>query len=137
MNENKTSSDIVDALKKASDGLQFMSESDYPFEAFLWEGQAKEPLTVEKLIQQTGHSQDTPVEVVNLNDFFRVATQEPDWYGPEEKETATKYQNLVETLESHLCEIQVYRVGTIEIDVYVVGKANGDLIGLSTKVVET
>jgi hypothetical protein len=66
-----TNSEIVEQLKRASDGLLFMSESEYPFEVFLWEGIA--PATPEKVVQQTHHSQDTPVEIVGVDDFFKVA----------------------------------------------------------------
>jgi hypothetical protein len=136
MNQPNTSSDMVDKLKQASDGLQCMSEADYPFEVFQWEGQ--EPLTAETVIKQTGHTPDTPVEVVQLDDFFQNATQEQDWHNDEEKETVAKFKALVETLKTYLSDIQVYRLGTVEIDVYVIGKTPlGDLAGLCTKVAET
>lgn len=135
MNQPNTSSDIVDRLKLASDGLQCMSESDYPFEVFQWEGQ--EP-TTETVIQQTDHTPDTPVEVVPLDEFFQNETQEQYWHNDQEKAMVKRYQCLVETLKQSLSDIQVYRLGTVEIDVYIVGKApSGDLAGLSTKVVET
>jgi hypothetical protein len=135
MNQPNTTSDIVDKLKQASDGLQCMSESDYSFEVFQWE--TLEP-TAETVIQQTSHAPDTPVEVVSLDEFFQNATQEEDWHNEEEKETVKRYQALVETLKTNLADLQVYRLGTVEIDVYIVGKTpSGDLAGLSTKVVET
>jgi hypothetical protein len=113
-----------------------MSESDYPFEVFQWVGQ--EPLTAETVIQRTGHTPDTPVEVVPLDDFFQNVTQEEDWHNDEEKETVKRYQALVDTLKQNLSDIQVYRLGTVVLDVYIVGKTpSGDLAGLSTKVVET
>ena len=137
MDETKTSLDVVETLRKASEGLQFMSESEYPFAVFLWSGQTKVPLITE-IVQQTGHNQGTPTEIVELNEFFQPATQEPDWYSSAEKATAQKYQNLVKTIESNLSDIKVYRIGEAEIDVYIVGKANSnDLAGLSTKVIET
>lgn len=115
-----------------------MSEADYPFEVILWEGQGREPLTNEKLIQQTGHAPDTPVEAVQLDDFFRNATIEQEWYTPEERQTAQRHRELVETLRTNLSDIQVFRRGTTFIDIYIVGKTpSGDLAGLSTKVVET
>jgi hypothetical protein len=135
MNQPNTTSDIVDKLKLASDGLQFMSESDYPFEVFQWKGQQPTASTV---IQQTGHSPDTPLEVVQLDEFFHNATQQEDWHNDEEKAMVKRYRELVETLKQSLSDIQVYRLGTVEIDVYIVGKTpSGDLAGLSTKVVET
>jgi hypothetical protein len=135
MNQPTTSTDIVNQLKQASDGLQCMSEADYPFETFQWEAQKP---AAETVIQQTNHKPDTPVEVVSLDDFFQNATQEQDWHNEEEKETVKRYQALVETLKTNLSDIQVYRLGNVEMDTYIVGKTpSGDLAGLSTKVVET
>lgn len=131
-------SEIIEQLKSASNSLLFMSESDYPFEVFLWESPGLRPLTTQKILQQTGRSQDTPIEVVTVNNFFRVATTEQDWYGEEEKATLQKYQALVETLKQILSNPEVYRLGEIEIDVYIVGQISaGALAGLSTKVIET
>ncbi len=136
-------SELIDQLKSASDGLLFMSESDYPFEVFLWESSnqtslTRENITTQKVLELTGHPQDTPVEVVTVNDFFRVATTEQDWYGEEELATLKKYQNLVETLNKNLSNLKVYRIGEIEIDVYIIGQTStGDYAVLSTKVVET
>lgn len=132
-----TNSEIIDQLKSACDGLLCMSESDYPFEVFLWES-LKAPLTKEKILQQTGHPQDTPVQVVTVDDFFRVATTEQDWYGEEELATLKQYQDLVKILKQNLSNLEVYRLGEREIDVYIVGQTPvGNLAGLSTKVIET
>ncbi len=140
MNQPPTSLALVDKLKAASDGLLCMSETDYPFEVVLWSGQEQEqePLTKETVLQLAQKAPDTPVEVVPLDDFFQNATQEQDWYGSEEKETARRYRELVETLKTNLSDIQVYRLGTTEIDVYILGKTpEGTVAGLQTKVVET
>jgi hypothetical protein len=48
--------EITEKLKQASDGLLMMSESEYPFEVFLWTNQAQEPITAQKLLQLTGAS---------------------------------------------------------------------------------
>ncbi|QIR41742.1 nuclease (plasmid) [Tolypothrix sp. PCC 7910] len=132
----KTDSEILEHLRLASDGLLMMSESDYPLEAFLWETTA--PATTQKVVQQTNHSQDTSVQVITVDDFFRVATTTQDWHGEEEKAMVAKFQELVQTVKSSLKNPQVYRLGEIEIDVYVVGETPaGNLGGLNTKVVET
>ena len=131
-----TNTEITDKLKQASNGLLCTSESEYPFEAFLWSGVA--PVTEVKVLQQTNHPQDTPLEVVEVNDFFRVATTSEDWHGEEEKQMVARFKALVNTIKTNLSNAQVYRLGKIEIDVYVVGESStGDLAGLSTKVVET
>lgn len=115
-----------------------MSESEYPFEVFLWENEDKEDITPELILKKTGRSLNTPVEWVDLDSFFEIATTEQNWHSSKEKETVKKYQNLVKILKDNLTEIQVVRLGTIAIDVYIVGKTpSSDLAGLTTKVVET
>jgi hypothetical protein len=135
---SNSNSELINTLKKASDGLLCMSEADYPFEVFLWEALGREALTPEKLLHHINHPKDISVEVENLDYFFEIATQEQNWHDSEEKETIKKYQNLVKTLKDNLTDIKVYRVGTVNIDVYIVGKTpSGGLAGLSTKLIET
>ena len=129
---------LVDILKQASDGLLFMSESEYPFEVFLWESENQQDISPEFILKKTARSLDTPVAFVNLESFFEIATTEQDWHGVEEKETVRKFQNLVKTLKDNLTDLKVARLGTIEIDVYIVGKSpNNEFAGLITKVIET
>lgn len=126
---------LLDTLKQASAGLQYTSESDYPFDVFSWQ---TDTLTAEQVLIETKHPENTPVQVWDLDKFFDQATEEKDWYGPEDKKTVARYKHLVHTLQTTLSDIQVYRVGEIELDVYIVGKTpEGSLAGLSTKVVET
>lgn len=133
----KTNSEILEQLKRASDGLLFMSESDYPFEVFLWEGVAP-PVTSEIVLQQTSHGQDTPFKVVDIDSFFSRATTPQDWYEDEEKAVVAKFQNLLEVIKSNLKNPQVYRLRRIEIDIYIIGETpTGNLAGVATKVVET
>ncbi|MUG91067.1 nuclease [Scytonema sp. UIC 10036] len=131
-------SGLINVLKQASDGLLFMSESEYPFEVFLWDDSAEKDITPELVIQKIGLPLDTPVEIVELDSFFQVAIAEQDWHSSEDKKTVKKFQNLVKILKENLNNIKVMRFGTINIDVYIIGKtANERLAGLSTKVVET
>lgn len=130
--------EITEKIKQASDGLLMMSESEYPFEVFLWSNQAQEPMTAQKLLQLTGHSPETSVEEVELDYIFRNCAVEKEWHNEIQKQNVQKYQSLIKTLKDSLTDIQVYRIGTISIDVYIVGKtSSGDLAGISTKVVET
>jgi Nuclease A inhibitor-like protein len=126
---------ILDTLKQATEGLLYTSESDYPFDVFLWQ---TDTLTPKKVLIETKHPKNTPVQAGDFDQFFAQVTQEKDWYGPEEKETVARYKELVKTLQTTLSDIQVYRVGKIELEVYIVGKTpEGPFAGISTKVVET
>ncbi|AFY33959.1 nuclease A inhibitor family protein [Calothrix sp. PCC 7507] len=130
--------EILDQLKQASDGLLFQSESEYPFEVLLWEHPDNIPLTPTKVLEQTGHSAGTPVKAVAVDDFFKVAVTGEDWHGEEERQTVNRFQTLVQTLKENLSDLQVYRLGETEQDVYVIGQTpSGDSAGLATKAVET
>ena len=127
---------IATQLKQASKGLFFLSETDAPFEVIHWSAQGK--LTPAKLLQLTNHPPDAPLKMLAVDDFFAIATQEEDWHDEEEGETVKRFQNLVSVLKQNLSQLQVFRVGSINVDVYIVGATpSGDRTGLSTKLVET
>jgi len=127
---------IATQLKQASEGLFFLSETDAPFEVISW--QTQEELTPAKLLQLTSHPPDAPVELRTVDEFFTIATQEEDWHDQEERETVQRFHNLVSVLKQNLSQLQVYRVGSVEIDAYIVGVTDGGgWAGLSTKLVET
>jgi len=127
---------IANQLKQASEDLLFLSESDAPFEVVRWPAQGQ--LTPAKLLQLTNHPPDAPVEVVNVEEFFAIATQAENWHDEEEREIVQRFQNLVSVLKQNLSNIQVYRVGKINIDAYIVGVTpSGHCMGLSTQLVET
>ncbi|MBD2511656.1 nuclease A inhibitor family protein [Nostoc muscorum FACHB-395] len=130
--------EITEKLKQASDGLLMISESEYSFEAFLWSNQAQEPMTAQKLLQLTGDSLETSIEEVELDYIFRNCAEEKEWHDEIQKQNVPKFRSLVKTLKDNLTDIKVYRLGTINIDVYIVGKTlSRDFAGISTKVVET
>ncbi len=60
------------------------------------------------------------------------------WYGEEEQARMRRFRVLHDVLKAELCDITVYKIGTVAIDVYVVGRGSaGTYYGLTTKVVET
>ena len=126
---------LAETLTKVSENLLMPSESDYPFKVFSWKDQAD--LTTKKLLELTDHSQETPVETVELDYLFRNVAQEKEWHDEDQKINVSRFQALIKTLKENLRDIKVYRVGTVNIDVYIVGKAEGNLTGLSTELVET
>jgi hypothetical protein len=127
---------IAAQLKQASEGLFFGSETDAPFEVVSWKTQGE--ITPAKLLQLTNHPPHAPVELRTVDEFFAIATAEEDWHDREEREIVLKFQNLVNLLKQNLSQLQVYRVGSTDIDAYIVGVTDGgEWAGLSTKLVET
>jgi histidine triad (HIT) family protein len=117
----------LDALKKASKGLVFPSETDAPLEPFAWKAAGE--LTSENLLKLAGADPSTPVETATLDSFFRVVP----------KEDRASFDKLAKVLQEQLSGVKVYKLGADpEKQVYVVGKtADGQWAGLMTTVVET
>lgn len=131
----KSDEELLEELKGATRGLLFMSESDYPLEVFEWT--TAEP-TREFLRKLAGKDSSAEVETQGAREFFRASVSEADWKGEAELATARKFQKLLRLLEATLSDLKVYRVGTIDINVYVAGRApSGNWLGVSTRVVET
>jgi hypothetical protein len=125
---------IAETLTQASQGLLMPSESEYPFEVFVWEDVE---LTQEKILELTNYPPATLIEQVELDYFFRNVAKEKDWHDKIQKENVAKFQNLLQVIQDNLAEIRVYRIGTINVNVYIVGKTNDGVAGLATKVIET
>jgi Nuclease A inhibitor-like protein len=132
----KSDEDILVELKRQTEGLLFMSESDYPFETVYWKGLPE--VSKQFLLGLTGQAADAPVEILSPDDFFRVAMSEESWRAEEGRAEAKSYRALVELLTKSLDDVKVYRVGRISMPVYIVGRNwTGNWLGVSTVVVET
>jgi Nuclease A inhibitor-like protein len=129
-------SSVVQALAKASQGLQFQSETDAPFEAFEWEGQEGKPDKA-RVLEAAGLPASTAVKVKTLAAFFKGATTEQSWHDDQEKAEVEKFKQLVKALTETLTDIKVFQAGKGEADVFIVGRGGSGWAGLKTKVVET
>jgi hypothetical protein len=123
-------------LGDAARGLLFMSESDYPVEVVRWQNVSD--VTPGYLRALAGEGASAPVEAVSAEQFFRAAASEPGWKGAAEISTARRYQKLLRLLGERLEDVRAYRVGAVNVAIYVVGRSpGGDWLGVSTRVVET
>ncbi|MBD0258316.1 MAG: nuclease A inhibitor family protein [Cytophagales bacterium] len=129
---------LEQTLTEAAKDLLYPSESDYPFEYFTWDLSEGNPLSEAQVRKYTDRGSDTPVKEVPFTDFFDRLTQVKDWNGDEEKRTTEQFAALRNKLGQLLADLRVFRVGTVEIDVYIVGKSpSGKWVGLRTRSVET
>ncbi len=130
-----TTAEISDRLKQATTDLLWSSESDYPFEIVSWElGIELTPSDLFSNIYDT----DLTIESISLTDLFEPVLTIEDWYEQAELDLVDRYTNLLDSINNNLSEVQVFRVGEVEIDIYIIGKTpTGDIIGLKTRSVET
>lgn len=133
--------DWVIKLQQAASGLLWMSESDYPFEAFVWRVKPSAQqtlLTPEQVLQYSHHPGDTPIQTLEIDRFFARATRVEKWHDASKAKEVLQYQALVKQLKDELKHLSVYRLGTVELDIYIVGQTpSGNWAGLSTKAIET
>ena len=123
---------ILKELKAAAKGLLFPSETDAPIEAFAWPGG---DATLDQMIKSTRRGllcsffwYIRPVEQMTLADLANAIPEE----------SRGDFLPLFGLLGHHLSGTTVFRVGEINIDVYVVGRtADGQYAGVKTKMVET
>jgi Nuclease A inhibitor-like protein len=130
-----TTAEIIDRLKQATTDLRWSSESDYPFEIVSWElGIELTPSDLFSNIYDT----DLEIESISLTDLFEPVLSIEDWYEQAELDLVDRYTNLLDSINNNLAEVQVFRVGEVEIDIYIIGKTpTGDIIGLKTRSIET
>ena len=128
-----TAIETVEHLSTLSKGLLYPSESDYPLEAFRWKAATLSPETI---LTRSHKPADTSIEAITLEEFFAPVTTDEDWHDEEDRANAHRFRDLqvaIATLEN----VQVFKVGQIEIDVYIIGSIGSDAVGLKTTVVET
>ena len=130
-----TTAEIIDRLTQATVDLLWSSESDYPFELVTWISGTE--VTSAALFKDLDDA-DLEIESMTLTDLFKPVLVVEDWYEAAELAQIDRYTNMLQAIESSLADVQVFRVGEVEIAIYVVGRTSaGDIVGLKTHVVET
>src|SRR5947209_4202913 len=99
--------DGLAALREASQGLLYPSETDAPFEPFSW-GKAEGDLTPQKAARLAGASADAPAEEQSLADFFKYLTADG-------AENADRFKKLQQAVGAALSGARVFRVGRVNI----------------------
>lgn len=124
------------ALVEAAGGLLMPSETDAPFTPVHWAGAW--PLSPERVRARLGLPPATPVERRPVARLFAALTRVYDPGDAAAEARAARFAALRREVEGRLHDPAVYRVGSIKIDVLILGRApSGAAIGLRTTVVET
>lgn len=128
--------DLAAQLQQATEGLFWPSETDAGFEVVIWPD--LDQITTESLRDRLHLDPETPILIQDFYRFFQPVTQEQAWHNAEERAERERYQALMEFLSENLNNIQVFRIGEVEIDIYILGQTpHNPVIGLYTQAVET
>ena len=123
-------------LEAAVKGLEMPSESDAPFRVVYWPLEKTE-LTPSEVAFYAAERADAPVETRSVEAFFKDAAKVEDWMKDDDRATAKRFGDLIETLNDELGKPRVYLIGKRERTAAVIGKVEGGFGGVVTLVVET
>ena len=138
-------------LEEACEGLWWSSESDYPVEV-VWvsaiakasedqvasEDPVNSVLSTEGVCRVLGIENADELTTVEVKDFFARSLTPKSWHTAEDKAQIAQLQQLKTLLVRSLQSLTVYRVGSVEIDLYILGLTpDGTLSGVKTRLVET
>ena len=126
---------VVQKLQELTQGLWYLSESDYPVEVVQFEVPFTNELTTDQVLTLVHQPPGEPVEISDLHYFFRNVTK---FANPEEglNSMANRFLTLEAFLGQHLQNVKVYRIGESEIQTYVLGRLNDDTyMGVKTTVI--
>ncbi|MET3127040.1 hypothetical protein ABID42_002146 [Arcicella rosea] len=118
--------------------LRYPSESDEAVEYFEMEYTTAESISVQEFKMFNGIEPDKEVEAIAIEDFFEPLTRVEDWFGEEEKKYVDNAIKLQALLTEKLTDIQVLKIGAVEIDVFLFGiYEENKWIGVKTILIET
>lgn len=130
--------DIQTQLSQLTEGLYYMSESDYPFEVLTLDPEMTvAALTPEDVLLQLDH---TAVAWQNRtsDEFLGRMARVADWMTEDEQAIAGRFKELLHFINSESEVVGVFKVGLIKITCYIIGRAcSGEWWGLKTYTVET
>jgi hypothetical protein len=132
----QTEYDFFSRLKEKTKGLIYISETDADIQPFI--GETTERVSADSLLSQIGAESDGRIEEREFTDFFGRLTTMQDWFDDERREMTEQFTELEKLLTENLKDLKVFKVGEIEIDIYVVGlDKENRLAGVRTQAVET
>jgi aldose 1-epimerase len=129
----QSQSGVAGELGRLTEGLYWMSESDYPFDIKSFESK--------EVFEDFLQIQSEPAEGIEHSEpysFFQNATKNQTWHAPQDTATVERYRALVKFLKDNLQNVECYRFGDSLKEVYIVGETKScEVVLLATKVVET
>ena len=135
LNEKKSLKDEIISL---SSDLMYPSESDEKIEYYEMEVSTDERLSLANFRMYNGIRPEIEIEEMDFELFFKPLIKMEDWFGEDEKKWAEDSLKLKQLMSDRLKDIQILKVGRIEIAVYLSGKSDEcKWEGIKTKLIET
>ncbi len=134
----------VNRLHSLVADLWYPSETDAPVTVVVWPMPSPEPDSAD---QPTASAKLVPQELAMARDpltehpadhFFQPILRQPFWHSAQGEHLAQRYEALQQFLRATLTDLRTYRLGQVEVALYVIGQhPGGHYVGVKTHVVET
>ena len=135
--ETLCGTDFTTELAEVTDGFLWMSESDYPVDPVMFPGEGAAAPTAEQVRALVGLPEGTAVDERSMH-VFEFQGRNELGMAPEEIALAMRYRALRHVLEHNLTDLRFYYFGSIQVQVYIVGRNRcGELAGMHTISIET
>ena len=123
-------------IKEVSKDLFYLSEIDT--EVFPFVGEECVLVNKENLLFQIQATSDLKIQEISFEEFFENLIKIEEWFEKEEIENAERFTKLKKLLEENLEDLKVFKVGKVDMDIFVVGlNKEKFLMGVQTKAIET
>lgn len=130
--------ELLEVLRSLTEDLLFTSESDYPFEIFIWELKT-ENISIENVRQYLENiEENTLIETLTVEKILRSMSRSRPYYSAERKEKANRFKQVISFFDTQVADAKAFKIGTTEKEVYILGVvADEYIIGLKSISVET
>lgn len=125
---------LLKKITDATEGLVYISETDAAVKPF-----AARRLHIHDIREAIElEAGDRSIAEFSVREFFSRLTTVRDHFGPVENERARRFAELETLLRHNLRDLSGFRVGRIQVDLFIVGlDREENVIGITTKAVET
>jgi hypothetical protein len=132
--QNKSCQSQEKQFLKATEGLLYPSESNYAFQYFS-KAQTYSLATPKQFNTLIGQA-EKQITQIDFDEFFNQLISNLRSSGAE-PDTIRRYESLRQVLKNEFKTLTVYRIGKIQVQVYITGVNSCGLAGLKTISIET
>ena len=129
-----TNRQLTAQLKQLTAGLWLPSETEAPWTVPTWTLTTGDAAEIRQVLRR---AEDVSVTESSLDELMAQIKQRCRAYGPEGKAIHQQHQTLFDYLQTECDRVRVFRVGTVTIDVVIVGETADGYGILQTQSVET
>ncbi|WP_373515204.1 nuclease A inhibitor family protein [Persicitalea sp.] len=128
---------LSDKIVPLLEDLYYPSESDEPVQFFSLPWTRQEEITAGKFGELLDLDSGENVTEEEPEQFWAPVTVDREWYETEERERTVRFGELRRILEETLEHIHYYEVGEMEVGLYLIGRADKNIMGIKTTAIRT